>query len=163
MRARNDAFISAIQYGIGEVRSPQFAEAVIPAFSYTHAYVVAAVVAYYELSNTAALTIRRPLEDHVIDNETYALCASYTEDGNTFRYVLNKPLWFDGILFPEYTGQKLGAAAKIEVWTLDDISPAVSADDIVLTIGPLTFQGPGQVTLCGQIPIDSTTLTAVEV
>lgn len=163
MRARNDAYIPALQYGAGEVRVPQFAEVTLPAFSFTHTYVVAAIIAYYTLSNTAEITIRRPLEEHVEDNETFALCVSYTEDGETFRYVLNKPVWFDGILFPTYTGQKLGPACKLEIWSLDDLSPAVSADDIVIAVGPLTFQGPGQITVCGQIVGAAETLTAVEV
>ncbi len=161
--ARNDAYIPSLQFGVGTVRTPQFGTVTIPAFSYTHLYTVAAIIAYYDLSNTAEITIRRPLEDHVLENETLALCCSYTEDGQTFRYVLHKPSWFDGILYPEYSGQKLGATARIEVWSLDDLSPAVSAEDIVITIGPLTFQGPGQITICGQIVGDAETLVAVEV
>lgn len=159
--ARNDAYIPALQYGSGLVRSPQFGEVTIPAFSYTHSYLVAAVIAYYEMANTDAITIRRPLDDAVVENETFALCCSYTENSQTFRYVLTKPDWFDGILFPDYAGQKLGASCKIEVWSLDDISPAVSTEDIVINVGPLTFQGPGQIAVCGQITGNSETLTAV--
>ena len=159
--ARNDAYIPTLQYGAGLVRVPQFGEVTIPAFSYAHGFTVAAIVAYYEMANTDAITIRRPLDDAVLENETFALCCSYTEDGETFRYVLTKPVWFDGVLFPDYEGQKLGAACKIEVWSLDDLSPAVSTEDIVIYVGPLTFQGPGQIAVCGQITGNSETLTAV--
>ena len=158
--ARNDAYIPSLQFGPADVRAPQFGEVTIPAFSYTHAYVVAAIIAYYELPNTLSVTIRRPLADEVTENETFALCCSYTEDGQTFRYVLHKPIWFDGILFPTYTGQRLGPAARIEVWSLDDLSPAVSSEDIVINVGPLTFQTAGQITTFGQITADTTTLTA---
>ena len=159
--ARNDAYIPTLQYGTGTVRVPQFGEVTIPAFSFAHNYTVAAIIAYYVLSNADSITIRRPLDDAVVENETFALCCSYTEDSQTFRYVLTKPVWFDGILFPDYEGQKLGAACKIEVWSLDDLSPAVATEDIVISVGPLTFQGPGQIATCGQITSDSETLTAV--
>lgn len=158
---RNDAYIPSLSYGTGTVRAPQFGEVTIPAFSYTHSYTVAAVIAYYEMANIDSITIRRPLDDAVVENETFALCCSYTENSQTFRYVLTKPDWFDGILYPTYEGQKLGAACKIEVWSLDNLSPAVASEDIVIYVGPLTFQGPGQIATCGQITANTETLTAV--
>jgi len=159
--ARNDAYIPVLQFGAGEVRAPQFGEVTISAFSYTHAYIVAAIIAYYEMANTDYITIRRPLDDAVVENETFVLCCSYTVNGETFRYVLSKPIWFDGVLYPTYAGQKLGPACRIEVWSLDDLSPAVASDDIVINVGPLTFQTAGQITLCGQVVANTETLTAV--
>ena len=163
MQTRNDAYILALQYGTGEYIQPQFNTAVIPAFSYTHTYTVSAIIAEYPLGNTDAVSIRLPLPADVEDNETYALCARYTENSTTFRYVLYKPAWHGGILFPAYTGQKLGAAAVLEVWSLDDLSPAVADADIELTVGPLNFQTPGQIATCGQIQGETTTLTGTVV
>lgn len=160
MNTRNDAYISALQYGTGQYIQPQFNTAVIEAFSYTHVYTVAAIIAEYPLENEDAISIRLPLPDVVADNETFALCTRYTTATATVRYVLYKPNWFDGILFPAYTGQKLGASAVLEIWSLDDISPAVADEDIELTIGPLNFQTPGQIATCGQLQGTTTTLTA---
>ena len=108
MQTRNDAFISALQFGTGQYVQPQFNTAVIPAFSYAHAYTVSAIIAEYPLANTDAVSIRLPLPATVEDNETYALCARYTENSTTFRYVLYKPAWHGGILFPPIPGQSLG-------------------------------------------------------
>ena len=160
MNTRNDAFVQALQYGTGQYIQPQFNTAVIEAFSYTNAYTVAAILAEYPLENEDAISIRLPLPDVVVDNETFALCARYTTATATVRYVLYKPTWFDGILFPAYTGQKLGASAVLEIWSLDDITPAVADEDIELTIGPLNFQTPGQIATCGPIEGTTTTLTA---
>lgn len=157
---RNDAYISALQYGQGTYVQPAFGAVVIPAFSYAHTYIVAAIVAEYELNNTDAVSVRQPLPDVVVENETFSLCARYTENSVTYRYVLYKPAWFDGILFPAYAGQKLGADAVLEIWTLDSYSPCVADEDIELTVGPLTFQAAGQIATCGQIQGTTTTLTA---
>lgn len=163
MNTRNDAYISALQYGTGQYIQPQLNTVVIEAFSYTHAYTVAAIIAEYPLENTVEVSVRLPLPDVVADNETFALCARYTEGSTTFRYVLYKPDWFDGILFPAYSGQKLGISAVLEIWSLDDISPAVADEDIELTVGPLNFQTPGQIATCGQIQGTTTTLTGTVV
>ena len=108
---RNDAYISALAYGQGTYVQPAFNGVVIPAFSYAHTYIVAAIV-------------------------------------------------FDGILFPSYAGQKLGADAVLEIWALDSYSPCVADEDIELTVGPLTFQAAGRIATCGQIEGTTTTLTA---
>lgn len=160
MQTRNDAFIQSLQFGEGVYIQPQFNTAVIPEFSYAHAEVVATILAEYPLENPTAVSIRLPLQDAVTENETFGLCARYTEGSTTFRYVLYKPAWYDGILFPEYTGQKLGPSATLEVWALANITPAAIDEDIEVTIGPLIFQTPGQIATCGQIQGETTTLTA---
>lgn len=160
MQTRNDAYIPALQYGEGVYIQPQFNTAVIPEFSYAHAHAVATIVAEYPLENTSAVSIRLPVPEAVESNETFGLCARYTEGATTFRYVLYKPAWYDGILFPEYTGQKLGASATLEVWALANITPAEIDEDIELTVGPLVLQSPGQIATCGQIQGETTTLTA---
>lgn len=160
MQTRNDAFVQALQFGDGVYIQPQFNTAVIPEFSYGHTETVATILAEYPLENTSAVSIRLPLPQAVTENETFGLCARYTEGSTTFRYVLHKPAWYDGILFPEYTGQKLGPSATLEVWALANISPAAIDEDIELTVGPLIFQTPGQIATCGQLQGESTTLTA---
>ncbi len=160
MQTRNDAFIQSLQFGEGVYIQPQFNTVTILEFSYAHAHAVATILAEYPLDNTAAVSIRLPLQEAVELNETFGLCARYTENSTTFRYVLHKPAWYDGILFPEYTGQKLGISATLEVWALANISPAEITEDIELTIGPLVFQTPGQIATCGQIQGESTTLSA---
>lgn len=160
MQTRNDAFVQSIQFGEGVYIQPQFNTAVIPEFSYAHAEVVATILAEYPLENSSSVSIRLPLQDAVTENETFGLCARYTEGSTTFRYVLHKPAWYDGILFPEYTGQKLGPDATLEVWALANITPAAIDEDIELTVGPLVFQTPGQIATCGQIQGETTTLTA---
>lgn len=160
MQTRNDAFIQSLQFGEGVYIQPQFNTVTILEFSYAHAHAVATILAEYPLDNTAAVSIRLPLQEAVEEDETFGLCVRYTENSTTFRYVLHKPAWYDGILFPEYTGQKLGPSATLEVWALANISPAEITEDIELTIGPLVFQTPGQIATCGQIQGESTTLTA---
>ena len=160
MQTRNDAFVQALQFGDGVYIQPQFNTAVIPEFSYGHTETVATILAEYPLENTSAVSIRLPLPQAVTENETFGLCARYTEGSTTFRYVLHKPAWYDGILFPEYTGQKLGPSATLEVWALANITPAEIDEDIELTVGPLVLQSPGQIATCGQIQGETTTLTA---
>lgn len=159
---RNDAYISALAYGTGTYVQPQFNTVTVPAFSYEHSNVVAAIIAEAELGNADAVSIRLPLPEAVAENEAFALCARYTENSNTYRYVLYKPDWFDGILWPEYTGQKLGADAVLEIWTLDSLSPC-EGDEFTLTVGPLNFQAAGQIATCGQIQGTDTTLTLTEI
>jgi len=122
MNTRNDAYISALQYGTGQYIQPQFNTAVIEAFSYTHVYTVAAIIAEYELENTVEVSIRLPLPDVVADNETFALCARYTEGSLTVRYVLYKPDWFDGILFPAYTGQRTAAFTPMQAQAMQNVA-----------------------------------------
>ena len=160
MNARTDAYIPALQYGTGTYIQPAFNTLVIPEFSYTNSYIVSAILAEYAVGNSSAFSIRLPLEDNVVDAESFALCARYTENGQTYRYVLHKPAWFGGILFPAYTGQKLGPSAYLEIWSLDDLTPAEVDGDINLRTGPLTFQAPGQIATCGQIQGTTTTLAA---
>lgn len=160
MQTRNDAFVQSLQFGEGVYIQPQFNTVVIPEFSYAHAHAVATILAEYPLENPAAVSIRLPVPETVESNETFGLCVRYTENSTTFRYVLHKPAWYDGILFPEYTGQKLGISATLEVWALANITPAAIDEDIEMTIGPLVFQTPGQIATCGQIQGESTTLTA---
>jgi len=159
MQTRNDAYISALQFGPSVNIQPQFNTAVIEAFSYDNASVVSTILAEYPLENTDAISIRLPISDAAVDADSFALCARYTENSVTVRYVLTKPTWFGNILFPQYTGQKLGPSAVVEVWSLDDTTPAVCDEDIELTVGPLVFQTAGQIAVCGQIQADTTTLT----
>ena len=156
---RNDAYISALQCGQATYVQPQFNAAVIEAFEQANPYSTPAIIMEYTLPNTTAVSIRLPAPDAITENETFGCCVRYTENSVTYRYLISKPIWFDGILFPVYTGQKLGAGAVIEIWSLDDIGPAVLSEDVTFYYGPLVFQAPGQIATGGQIQATTTTLT----
>ena len=160
---RNDSFIPAHSHAAGPAVQPAFNTAVIEACDITNDSATASILMNYPLENDDAITIRLPLEDHVLAQETYALRVSFENSaGLTVRYVLHKPAWLDEILYPAYTGQALLADAVVEVWGIIVGTDADISDNISLTIGPAVFTTPAQINTTSQITGTTTTLTPTE-
>ncbi len=163
MNALNSAYTNPQAVGEARLFLPTFLELVIEEFSYTHSDTVPTIRAEYPVGNAVGFSIRRPMPDVVLENETFGLAVRYSlATGEVVRYALFKPLLMDGLLYPDYGGQKLGPSAVIEIWSMPGESPAAS-DGFTLYAGPLKFITSEQ--FCYQSPpaADSLTLTGTAV
>lgn len=105
------------------------------------------IVAEYPITNNIALTIEQPFMD-TLEDTTYLIAVRYTDtDGNVFRYILYAPDDFT-ILYPAYTGQKLGASAIVEIWANPDETLITASQDIVFNLNTLTMYNQSNSTLC---------------
>lgn len=163
MIARNSQFINAQQVGVVAPFTPTFLEVILGAFSYAHSDVIPTLRAEFPFENDGPFTIRRPVPAEITENGSFGLAVRYLADnGDLIRYALFKPYLMDGLLYPDYEGQKLGASAILELWSMPGESP-IAADGFTLYAGPLKFLTSGQFCYCGPIAADTTTLTGTAV
>lgn len=154
----NNAFIPAQTFSAVDTCQPAFDTLVIPEFDIENANATPTILQTCALGNTEAFTIRLPLDSAVEENETFALCVSFTINSETVRYAIHKPIWVDGILYPAYSGQSIGASATLEIWgVLEDTNAA--ADEFTLTIGPMTLLPEDSAQVIQEITGTETTLT----
>lgn len=164
MKARNSAWIQPQVVGEIAPFQPTFLELVIDSFEYAVADATPTLRVEYPIENEGAFTIRRPMPEEVTDNGTFGLAVRYTvTTGEVVRYVLFKPLTMDGLLFPTYTGQKLGPSAILELWSMPGESEMVSTAGFTIYAGPLTLIQPSQYMICGPTTPTSQTLTGTAV
>ncbi len=163
MNALNSQAINIQAVGQSAVFAPTFLELVIPEFSYSHTDAVPTVRAEYPVNNTVGFSIRRPMPDEVEENLTFGLAVRYTiTTGETVRYCLFKPRLMDGLLYPSYSGQRLGPSAVIEIWSMPG-EPDMESAGFTLYAGPMKFITAQQFCFCGQPAADSLTLTGTAV
>lgn len=148
-------------WGEALIRDAQNTTATIPAFAIANVTDFSPLIlAEYPLTNTSPVTIHRPLPDVIEFNETFILAVRFADSSNnTIRYVLHRPTGITDLLYPTYSGQKIGASAVLEIWSATGSDMAIIEEDAVLTLGLLTFQGQAQLCFCGQITADALTLT----
>lgn len=132
---------------------------------------VNAIVAEVTLGNTAALSIRRPIEflgdgtAYLNDDFTsFALAVRFTDaDANVIRYVLHRPDGF-ALNAPDYAGQTIGAAATLELWGDHTLDTITSDDyDLQLILNLLNPVGPNILAFGGPVTDTTSTIAFEEV
>lgn len=118
--------------GLGPYRSA----VILPSFNYeTRESATSYIVAEYNLLNTSSITIARPLDDLLTDNDTFALAVRCQGPGNrTLRYVLT-PKEDLALLYPEYNGQTIYQDGVLEVWVRSEnaVTPQLAEDVTIYT------------------------------
>lgn len=82
---------------------------------------VSDLLSTWDINNTTEFSLQLPI---TAPNDTFLLCVAWTdEDGNALRYKL----WDGGVLYyPVYDGQRIGVDAQLEIWSIDDITAAMT-------------------------------------
>ncbi len=155
-------YIPSLQIGASTQVHPQATTATIAAFSLTNTNLAySTILAEYDLPNTAAISIRLPMQRSVRVNRTFALAVRFqNEDGDIVRYVIHRPDGMTGLLYPAYAGEAIsGTDPVIEVWGVAGQGTAAILEDITLTVKTFSFQSGGMVSICGQFAGEAWTLT----
>lgn len=91
------------------------------------------IIAEFFLYNTASISIGYPLDDLLVDNDTFTLAVRCQGPGNvTLRYVLT-PKEDLYLLYPEYNGHTIYQDGVLEVWVrAENVYYAQLASDVVI-------------------------------
>jgi len=87
---------------------------------------VSDLLSTWDINNNTEFSLQLPI---TAPNETFVLCVAWTdEDGNAYRYKL----WDSGVLYyPVYDGQRIGVDAQLEVWSVADVTAALTSTFIM--------------------------------
>lgn len=99
----------------------------LDAFTYNVTWTgVSDLLSQWSINNTTEFSFQLPIYEV---NNTFVLAVAWEDDdGNAFRYKL----WDNGTLhYPVYNGERIGVDAKLEVWSVDNVTAAMP-DDLVL-------------------------------
>ncbi len=125
---------------------------VLDAFTYNVTWLgVSDLLSQWDINNTTAFSLKLPI---TAPNSTFLLCVAWEDSaGNAYRYKL----WDGGVLhYPLYNGERIEVDAKLEVWSIDNVTAAMSSD---LTLYTSWIDDP-ELCICSQF---TPTPTAINV
>ena len=144
---QNFPYAAATEYG------PQFTRIVLPAFSgLSNTWLgVSRLLARYPITNTVPFSFKRPIYH---PSGEFVLAVSWAEAPYVYRYKLADI--GDTLAFPVYDGERIGATAYIEVWSI--------ADEVATMVNDFTLESSQLVepTCTNVTCTNSTTTIALE-
>lgn len=150
-------------YKASRVIEPQRQQMVLPAFELPVPLWAGAstVLAQYNIENSEDFSLRLPVDAF---GANFVLAVRWLVDTDVWaRYVL----WEDDaavLNYPVYSGQRIGANAVLEVWSVDSEETPALEDDYVFETSVLVYpygQTAGNCTSCCSNASSVLTLTAV--
>jgi len=94
----------------------------LDAFTYNVTWTgVSDLLSQWDINNTTEFSLQLPIAEV---NNTFVLAVAWEDSsGNTFRYKL----WdADALHYPVYNGERIGVSAKLEVWSVDNVTAAMA-------------------------------------
>lgn len=101
----------------------------LAAFNYNVTWLgVSDLLSQWDINNTTEFSIKLPL---TAPNATFLLCVAWEDsNSNAYRYKL----WDGGVLhYPIYNGERIGVDAKLEVWSIGNVTAALTTAYVMST------------------------------
>lgn len=124
---------------------------VVPAFAYPSTWAgVSQMLTRFSVGNTTPFSIKLPIG---APNDSFLAAVSWAESPYVYRYKL----WEAGVLyFPTYSGERIGANAYIEIWSVNTATAELIAD-WTLSVSKLILPS-----ICGDCTTNTESATLAE-